>query len=180
MIELPGITPQELSEAWSEAWKRMEFKPAMSDPIDEFKGFLPWLRKQELPGNFRDLQHIAILVADYRRAQTEAGEVSKGLGPDLFKWLDKERSRKRPQQARPSERSDATPKEVASATDCLEVPVDLVNGTPDGFLAACRSAYAQRLKRIHGSGKAAVRALRNRGATITEATFSRWLNDDKK
>lgn len=65
----PLETGQSVLKEFSKVWKNMKFKNGeteMAEPCDE--EFRDWLSKiKTFPGNYRDLQKIAILAADYER-----------------------------------------------------------------------------------------------------------------
>ncbi len=89
-LRWPEIEEDELAGAWDDVWDRMDFKgPNVSNPSAE-NWFLGWLRDQPRSGNFRDLQRIAILVADFQRAM--ASESTRELllpgGPPLRSYLE--------------------------------------------------------------------------------------------
>jgi transcriptional regulator with AAA-type ATPase domain len=60
IIDIPSLsmTPEDRVEDWKAVWKQMLFKGQSKPPLE--KELLDWLKRQELPGNFRDLQKIAI------------------------------------------------------------------------------------------------------------------------
>jgi hypothetical protein len=174
VIEVPGIREDELPGAWSRVFEEMRFPATVKDPIAD-QDFARWLSAQSRPGNFRDLEHIGILVADYLRARDLPGPLAEALPSDLITWLNQELRRRHPGQA-----STLAAGPTANASEgSVVVHFNLQSGTPEEFLDACRAVYAERLKQMYGSSKAAVMALRSRQAGMTEATFSRWLSKTK-
>lgn len=67
----PLQSGEAISDEFIHVWEKMEFKkshnPIVNDNID--KSFMTWLTNEErvFAGNYRDLQKIAILCADYQR-----------------------------------------------------------------------------------------------------------------
>ena len=60
IIEIPPLsqTPEDREKDWKAVWKQMLFKDEYETPLE--KVLIDWLKDQDLPGNFRDLQKIAI------------------------------------------------------------------------------------------------------------------------
>ena len=65
VIELPPLreSPEDSEQNWTEVWKQLQFDGKHPCPTD--KEFLRWLKTQSLPGNYRDLQKIAIHYKTY-------------------------------------------------------------------------------------------------------------------
>jgi hypothetical protein len=177
VLQWPRIGDEELDGAWYSVWSRMDFKgTGLENPAGQ-DGFLAWLRGQPRPGNFRDLQRIAILVADYQRALagTSAEKALVRPGSTLLEFLERGIP---PQSAPvvapapaggPGSGDDATPAAIT-------VPFDLAapDATDKTWLAACKREFAAVLKKRFGTQKAAVDELKRRGSKMTEARLSRW------
>jgi transcriptional regulator with PAS, ATPase and Fis domain len=60
VLELPSIreSKDKIKEYWIEVWKQLQFKNKKEPQKDD--KFIDWLKNQNLYGNFRDLQKIAI------------------------------------------------------------------------------------------------------------------------
>jgi transcriptional regulator with AAA-type ATPase domain len=58
IVELPSLrdTPEDRLADWKRIWKQLRFV----DEAPQYDAFLEWLEKEPLPGNYRDLQRIAI------------------------------------------------------------------------------------------------------------------------
>ena len=157
-LEMPNIQPEELEGAWKQVWKQMKFIPKTPDPMETDEHFCEWLKKQSFPGNFRDLQRIAITIADYRRS---------GEHGDLIKHLEHEETL----------RQCSVP--IASG-DGFNSLIDLwwkhSSQTEKDFLDLCRQKFAKKLKTMFQSQTKAVTELRKRGSKITKATFNKWIN----
>jgi len=72
-VTFPPVSkePDELRRVWNSVWNKMEFQN-VKNPTEiegDRERFLNWLCKLELPGNYRDLQRLAVLVADVIRAE---------------------------------------------------------------------------------------------------------------
>mgnify|MGYP001142647477 CR=1 FL=1 len=65
VIELPALrtTPEDRQEDWKDIWVQMKFGNREDAPQE--KPFILWLKQQNLHGNFRDLQKIAIYWHGY-------------------------------------------------------------------------------------------------------------------
>ncbi len=163
IIEMPRIQDDELLDAWREVWDEMRFTDRVLDPTDDEEGFISWLRKQPLDGSFRDLQHIAILVADHQRYQAWSERRSPGpiRNQTLLEWLDQEMKKRLP-----------PPKRMT-----VPVPVNVADQrlTENAFLDECKHAFTMEMRDVYGSSRSAVEELRSRGSRMTAAKFSRWL-----
>ncbi len=178
VIHFPGLSRPELPGAWETVWARMDFRGAnLQDPADH-PWFLPWLASQGLPGNFRDLQRIAILAADHQRGlAAQAAGAELGLGDDLLSWLRSGLALWH--GAAPPATGPRATGDVAAPpdpVDVVEVPFDFRQTHLDHreFQARAKRRFAERLVMAHGSASAAVRALRSEGSGLTEATLNRW------
>jgi transcriptional regulator with AAA-type ATPase domain len=65
VIELPPLRDKDnlekIEQHWEDIWKQLKFK----EPAPKEKPLIDWLKKQELRGNYRDLQKIAIYYHTY-------------------------------------------------------------------------------------------------------------------
>lgn len=168
IIKLPAIDTNERQAAWRQVWNEMEFAGAAQDPSEAEQGFLPWLESQDLDGSFRDLQHIAILVADFQRYSAQSRQRTP-LGPEnqtLLDWLHREMGFRRPPMEPPT----------------ISVPFDVTDRTrtEDDYLTECKHAFALAMREHYGSSKSAVNDLRDRNSRMNEGTFCRWLNRQAK
>lgn len=154
IVEIPPLADEELDQAWQDVWYAMKFMgtPAAGPPTDA--QFLAWLHDVDRPGNFRDLERIAILVADHARAPMNKG--------DRLAWL-KSQYGLRHQPALPAIESG------------IRVPFTSLEHE-GRFISSARRAFAEHCSRVWGTQKAAVKALQKNGGKIQEATFSRWKN----
>ncbi|MBX7193910.1 MAG: sigma 54-interacting transcriptional regulator [Sandaracinaceae bacterium] len=156
-FELPGIGQHERRGAWSDVWREMKFVGSASDPVED-PAFSSWLDHQDLSGNFRDLQRIAILVADWQR--------DTDLQPrDLVAWLTQE-------LRRPGSGSTTAPRSGSVLVD----PVVAKTRSPKEFERLCRQDYAEVWIAEHGGAQnAAAAAIRNEfDVRFNDATFGRW------
>lgn len=176
LLEMPSISSRELKGAWTQVWKEMDFKGKnLAKPVED-EQFVSWLQSQELWGNFRDLQHIAILVADFQRASAAQEDGTKlGIGPDLMTYL-RERMAILRGCPRP-ETADASGSETAETAERphLVIPYDL-EGPEDekAFIDLCRRQFAVEIASRFGSQKGAIAALKARGSKMSESTLSNW------
>jgi hypothetical protein len=177
LLRWPSIEKGELEGAWNEVWERMKFMGArLTNPIEE-EWFLPWLAERELPGNFRDLQRIAILVADFSRVRASVGDDSVLIPPEwtLRDYLE-ESLREQIVAMEDGQRLQTAPSDPIETTKGIVVQIDL--GAPAvthwSYLDACRREFARAMTRRFGSQTEAVEELRKRGAKMTPSTFSRW------
>jgi transcriptional regulator with AAA-type ATPase domain len=154
---LPAIGAGERRGVWSEVWAEMKFAGNATDPAEE-PAFLSWLDQQDLSGNFRDLQRVAILVADWQRDET--------LKPrNLVAWLTREF--RRPVVGSPTGRRARNV--LAEQAIALKTP-------PKDFERLCRQEYAEVWAAEHGGAQnAAAGAIREKfRVTFNDATFGRW------
>ena len=176
LLEMPPISPGELKGAWTLVWEEMNFKGNnLANPVDDVQ-FLTWLRGQALAGNFRDLQHIAILVADFQRASAAQEDgTGLGIGPELMTHLE-ESMAIREGSHRPDS-ADAHRKGTAEGAKQphLVIPYDL-EGPEDerAFINLCKRQFAFAVIDRFGSQKGAIAALKARGSKMSEATLSNW------
>ncbi|EJF54776.1 transcriptional regulators containing an AAA-type ATPase domain and a DNA-binding domain [Saprospira grandis DSM 2844] len=84
-VSLPALRnqPQKIITAWQSVWKKMRFAMPCPDAAE----FLLWLQQQELKGNYRDLEQIAIA---YKAFFDFPKELQKRKGPEVLDWLKKE------------------------------------------------------------------------------------------
>lgn len=75
--------PQKIISAWQSVWKKMRFAMPCPDAAE----ILLWLQQQELKGNYRDLEQIAIA---YKAFFDFPEELQKRKGPKVLDWLKKE------------------------------------------------------------------------------------------
>ena len=177
-LEFPPVSNDEREGAWNLVWEEMQFKGNnLANPVagDQFRG---WLQSIPLDGNFRDLQRIAILVADYQRgcaAQEDGAEL--GLADDLMHWLRDNMTRwdRRSSLAGPDDEHGSDAGSQQEATVAVPFDLDSPSAEEKGFIRACRRQFAEDLKLRFGKQKDAVAELNRRGSRMTEATFSKWI-----
>lgn len=65
VIELPPLreTPEDQVQDWQSIWEQMRFSESMECPLEA--ELIEWLQQEQLPGNYRDLQKIAIYYKTY-------------------------------------------------------------------------------------------------------------------
>jgi len=177
LLEFPAIEDEEREGAWNSVWKEMAFMGKNLVNPESEEGFLDWLKDLEIPGNFRDLQRIAIQVADYQRGCAEQKDGAKlGFGSDLHQWLDLNISRwdNRSDSLMPGAAQD---KEVGDlAEPSVVVPFDLDSQQSDekGFLRECRRQFVKEMIARFKTQKKAIAKLNERGSMMTEGTLSNW------
>lgn len=167
ILEMPPLQKSEIEGVWPQIWKRMDFKPEMPDPISD-PGFLQWVQAQPLHGNFRDLERIAIAVADYRRAFNAKHGFVK---PTLLEHLE--------QEARRWASADSKEDKVQSGIT-IEVDLDDKSVTDKTFLWTCRKTFAERMVKRLGNQSKAVNELKARGSKMTKPLFSKWMSSPEK
>jgi hypothetical protein len=111
-----------------------------------------------LSGNFRDLQRIAILVADWQRD-------AKLQHQDLVAWLTQELRRPRGESAA-----------LPDSAKILANRAAALDHEPKEFERLCRQEYAEIWAAEHGGAQnAAAGAIREEfDVTFNDATFGRW------
>ncbi len=182
ILHWPSIAVGELAGVWTEVWDRMKFKgPGPKNPIG-LDWFVPWLENQRRPGNFRDLQRIAILVADYQRAVIGA-EAEMALVPSewtLQTFLE-ERLREPSVPDGRKQFGEVGQSRKGEVSPGIVVPIDLgvADVTEKIYLDACRSAFAKEVKVRFKTQKAAVEELRRRGSGMTESTLTKWTKNSR-
>ncbi|MCS7027443.1 MAG: RNA repair transcriptional activator RtcR family protein [Bacteroidia bacterium] len=64
ILRIPALreTPEDREKDWENVWMQMGFS---NIPCPKHQEFLSWLKKLDLPGNYRDLQKIAIYYKTY-------------------------------------------------------------------------------------------------------------------
>ncbi len=77
MIELPPLREckEDLKEDFKSVFIQTGANLYIQDPWEEIKGFAEWIEHLDLPGNFRDLQKIAIAVINYHRMTEEQRDI---------------------------------------------------------------------------------------------------------
>ena len=163
ILIMPALDKNEVLEVWSDVWDNMKFNgEGPRNPIDE-KPFKEWLIDQRLPGNFRDLERIAITVADYQRARTGGVTTKTMIGflnhhAKLWAIGNGEKSQ-----------TD----ELEFCFD-LNIPSEIL--TENNIIKECKKAFAIQLKEICGSQRSAVDFLNKNGSKMNQGKFSNWIN----
>ncbi|MCB9230363.1 MAG: sigma 54-interacting transcriptional regulator [Bacteroidia bacterium] len=75
IVEIPPLsqTQEDRENDWRAVWQQMQFGNADNAPNE--KGMMEWLKSLGLPGNFRDLQKIAIYYRSYMDFDGETREM---------------------------------------------------------------------------------------------------------
>ena len=178
IVTLPPISSEERKGAWNSVWNKMDFKGnGVNNPAEE-KWFIEWLKNLQLDGNFRDLEYIAILVADYQRGS--ATQQGRKLGLDnLENWLKKNWEKSRGTSDTSSSKKIKENEAEPAITKFVEIPLDLENPQlhEKNYLKVCKKEFAEKLRKHFGNQKKAVAELRKRGSKMTKSTFSNWINE---
>lgn len=87
IVAVPPIreSKEDLQRFWEETWQKYtnSSKPFWNDTLAQF------LENQELKGNFRDLQKIALYIwAFYQETKDEESAIDKGIA-EFLKWIPK-------------------------------------------------------------------------------------------
>ena len=177
ILEWPNISEEEYESAWKIVWKKMDFKgTGLEDPINNSK-FVDWLCKQKLPGNFRDFQRIAIMVADYQRAitGTKKERALVGTCTTLVDYLLKNFwTWSRGDTVKYTLQKDMMEPNIIATF--VKVPFDPADQdvTEKNFLKECRKQFVLTMTEHFGTQKAAVDELRKRGSMMSVSTMSKW------
>jgi transcriptional regulator with AAA-type ATPase domain len=175
-VTFPPVSkvPDELRYVWNSVWNGMEFQ-GLTNPtdIDGFgERFLDWLCKLELPGNYRDLQRLAVLVADVVRAE----KFGLHAEPKDGTWLDRAQHLWVPgptrDQPQPEIASKQEPDTSSQSQDIDDTPISPeMLADPNRFIADQRKRIANQLIERYGSARDAAK---NTKPKISEATLYRW------
>lgn len=175
ILEWPSLALDELDGAWDDVWKNMKFQalPEGANPIHE-DWFLPWLRaRHPFAGNFRDLERIAILVADYRRMAARGIANTLPLQDHLEARLQDRIELNAPP---PTGRAPAVSVNDAPKGVLVPFQFDADHATESVFLDEARRVFANAATDRYGSQTAAVQALRVKGSRMTKAKMHVWRN----
>lgn len=183
--EMPAFDKtRELDKAWHEVWSHMRFglKDPLTDP-DHRERLRDWLADLDYPGSFRDIERLAILAADYQRA--EASEIlepiaDRGSDPLWFAWL----KRRWNEDSAVAQRIDAATESpadshsaVTSAPGTELVAIDFRRPdapSPDELVARYRKHIAGLLIRAFENRSRAAAELGKRNVKINATTIGRW------
>jgi transcriptional regulator with AAA-type ATPase domain len=179
-VEMPALDrAHELEGAWHKVWDNMKLRGVVDPAEIPTTGgqFLDWLKAQEFPGNFRDLQRIAILAADLQRA--ESLDLLDGSGRDgEGGWFAQLRRQcEEDSRSAPAPRETTSPASGAGAGASNPVELDFTMDsalTPEKLVDRFRQRIANALVETYPSKAAAERAMKVRGSRIRAQTIGRW------
>ena len=185
VVRLDGLGKgAERAAAWNRVWEHLDLRNA-TNPTDDPQlkdRFLVWLNDQSLPGNFRDLERVAILTSDLQRAE-HTGDKSlrdaysttsaREPGPWWFATLREEwkRSSRTASDAKGPACTAKSGTPASTATPPFRLRPDNLSD-PDRFLRSCKQWFARALEREYGDLRKAARKLS--GTRTSYSTLRRW------
>lgn len=186
VVELPPFDKAvELEGGWTDVWKRMKFNAPAFNPLgdeDLHDKFLSWLSTLEFPGNFRDLERLAIRTADLQRAEEHdlLEPLSEAAEPLWFGHLQRQWAGEMGfgGAAARSRRASAEPS-GAHEIESPSLELDFVRDpklTPKIALQRFRKRMADALIKAFKTRAAAATELKRRHDSTDQATIGRWLN----
>lgn len=86
IVTLPPLQKDELEGSWNEIWNKFKFAGITLNPLESMKDeFVAFLNSFSYPGNFRDLERIAICTSDTIRLKENEGYLTNS---DLTEMKD--------------------------------------------------------------------------------------------
>lgn len=189
VVVLPPFDKQaELERSWTKVWERMAFTAPAFNPLgdeDLHDRFLSWLNSLEFPGNFRDLERLAIRTADLQREEERdlLDPVAGAEAPLWFahlrrQWAAEEDSAAATCMARRARAGQGHESPVGVVVESSPEELNFVDDptlTPTIAIRRFRKRMAAALTNAYGNrAKAAVEMKRRDGRT-DQSTIGRWL-----
>ncbi len=158
VIELPPLrdTPQDRIEDWENIWNQMKFDPDVPESIPLQK----WLKTLDLPGNYRDLQKIAIAYYTFTTFDDETKKMLPGKSKTALAFAQSQYA-------------------AYHAIDLQDLTTEFsIERTTKVQVHEFKKRFAHWIFERFGSFAKAIEHYNALGDTITKATLYSWRKED--